>query len=974
MTGISHSLQAAADLISARPAWVWDPSEHRADNANAAAAALFGVADIEALEGRRFEAGSRLARQCDAIAGSRIRGRQPGIERIRVIQGVRDVAVTVQCTPRDNGTIAFQVLDTGQFRVPPPARRVAMAKKALPTDLILIDGSGTVLRDSPFKDDEVGKLARDFLADGKIATTRDGWQLTRLEIGDGPLVAARRERAAGAATLEASDNPPRELKSVSAGPVAETGRGGDPLFGLRYRLLIDLDGIVSDADPALSTLLGYAGGDIAGVDLTQVCETRDDALANALAAGRAFRDVPAVWTGPASTRGFIFSGAPVYDEDLELAGYRAHATGGVEISDDASPEKEVAVAEADEAFIAAARAILADEDGDAEDDDALTGGVAPVVGDEEQQARLLPHEAQAFQAIGRALAGDDADYRAGGPVAAAADEPGVDDEADQPETGIDATPSEDVPLPPEAATQQTGEPALSDLEFIPPEDEVGSHTGESRAAGKDEERRLLDEVSDGIIVFRDETILRANRPLLEMFGYPDAAAIEHAGGVGALFAERLDLAAERGRRLVGVTRGGDSFPIDARLRRVTSGGRAAMAYFVRPIAAPAETAAAESISQQIDATSEIAELRAILDTATEGVVVLDSEGRIERLNQSAEALFGHDSHAVTGRAFTTLIAPESRDSVQDYLEGLKRNGVASILNDGREITGRVAQGGALPLFLTIGRLGDGPQTKFCAVIRDITQWKKAEGELVEARRKAETLSAQKSEFLAKISHEIRTPLNAIIGFSEVMIEERFGPIGNERYRGYIHDIRTSGDHVLSLINDLLDLSKVEAGHMELEFGSVLLNDIVEQSVAIMQPQANKERILIRTNLTLDLPPVVADQRSMRQILLNLLSNAVKFTPPGGQIIVSTIHTADGDVLLRVRDTGVGMNETDIRTAMEPFRQVGQNRLNANRGTGLGLPLTKALVEANRASFGIESKVDHGTLIEVSFPQNRVLAE
>src|SRR5262249_39917314 len=198
--------------------------------------------------------------------------------------------------------------------------------------------------------------------------------------------------------------------------------------------------------------------------------------------------------------------------------------------------------------------------------------------------------------------------------------------------------------------------------------------------------------------------------------------------------------------------------------------------------------------------------------------------------------------------------------------------------------------------------------------------KKSEQELVNAKHEAEKASSAKSDFLAKVSHEIRTPLNAIIGFSEVMIEERFGPIANERYREYLRDIHTSGGHLLSLINDLLDLSKIEARKLELNFAAVALNDIVQQCVAIMQPQANRERVIIRTSLPLSLPQVVADARSLRQIVLNLLSNSVKFTGAGGQVIVSTAFNDQGEVVLRVRDTGIGMSEKDIVTALEPFRQ------------------------------------------------------
>jgi signal transduction histidine kinase len=178
---------------------------------------------------------------------------------------------------------------------------------------------------------------------------------------------------------------------------------------------------------------------------------------------------------------------------------------------------------------------------------------------------------------------------------------------------------------------------------------------------------------------------------------------------------------------------------------------------------------------------------------------------------------------------------------------------------------------------------------------------------------------------------------------------------------------------MSLINDLLDLSKIEAGKLDLKFESVAANAIIQECVALMQPEANRERIIIRTSLSAGLPEIVVDRRSLRQIVLNLVSNAVKFTLPGGQVIVSTTLEDNGEVTIRIRDTGVGMSEKDIDTALTPFRQVnGPGRAQA-RGTGLGLPLTKALVEANRASFAIDSAVDQGTLVRITFPVTRVLA-
>jgi PAS domain S-box-containing protein len=364
------------------------------------------------------------------------------------------------------------------------------------------------------------------------------------------------------------------------------------------------------------------------------------------------------------------------------------------------------------------------------------------------------------------------------------------------------------------------------------------------------------------------------------------------------------------------------------------------------------------------------ELQAVLDTATDGVVIVDGEGTIIGLNRSAEALFGYEAVDVAGEPLSMLLSPESHRSAADYLDGLKRNGVASVLNDGREITGLVRQGGRVPLFMTMGRLGEGD--RFCAVLRDITQFKRAEQELIAAKRQAEEASSHKSDFLAKVSHEIRTPLNAIIGFAEVMMEERFGPIGNDRYRSYLRDVHGAGEHVMGLVNDLLDLAKIEAGKLELSFTAISINDIVEQCVGIMQPQANRERILIRTSLARTLPNVVADGRTLRQVVLNLLSNSVKFTPKGGQVIVSTTLTEQGEAVLRVRDTGVGMTEKELAIAMEPFRQIASSQRGG--GTGLGLPLTKALVEANRATFVIQSAKSNGTMAEVIFPPTRVLAE
>ncbi|HEY8565490.1 MAG TPA: ATP-binding protein [Beijerinckiaceae bacterium] len=484
---------------------------------------------------------------------------------------------------------------------------------------------------------------------------------------------------------------------------------------------------------------------------------------------------------------------------------------------------------------------------------------------------------------------------------------------------------------------------------------------------------VLDQLPVGVLALADDAIVFANRFLLDLLDFDDAAALAARGGLEKLFrGRRPGDGSESGTPYVIVTRAEESLAVEARTISGTWGGTPAQLIMVRKIPEDDPGQRLRALELDLRRREEKArELAAILDTATDGVAVLDEDGRILSLNRSAEALFGYDQNEVTGEAVTTLFAPESHAAALDYLDGVKGTGVASLLNDGREVMGRVRQRGSIPLFMTMGRITDGPERRFCAVFRDITAFKKAEGELLAAKRAAEEASAQKSDVLARISHEIRTPLNAIIGFAEVMREERFGPIGNERYRDYVSDIHESGGHVISLVNDFLDLAKIEAGRMELAFVSVNLNELVSSCVSLLQTQAQRDRIVMRTSFSGKLPPVVADERSLRQIALNLISNAIKFTDAGGQVIVSTAVTDRGEVALRVRDTGIGMSGEEVEAALEPFRQLSTTR--GRGGTGLGLPLTKALVEANRGAMQITSAKNEGTLVEVLFPPTRVLA-
>ncbi|QCL93003.1 ATP-binding protein [Agrobacterium tumefaciens] len=495
----------------------------------------------------------------------------------------------------------------------------------------------------------------------------------------------------------------------------------------------------------------------------------------------------------------------------------------------------------------------------------------------------------------------------------------------------------------------------------------------------------LDQMPVALLVHAGDRLIHANPDFLRLTGYGSLAELEEVGGLEALLQrqELEDMPDNEGGMVV-VSAENDIIPVKARLQSIRwEENKALMLSLVpleekqAPVAAANENIAA-SDTENAEAGSlsllqgEVEELHSILETATDGVVLLGDEGEIRSLNRSASALFNYDNGEIAGKPFVTLFAHESQRAVLDYLSGLANNGVASVLNDGREVIGREASGGFLPLFMTIGRLKS--SHGYCAVIRDITQWKRTEEELRNAKRAAETANAHKTDFLARVSHEIRTPLNAIIGFADMMATERFGPIGHPRYVEYANDIGRSGRHVLDIVNDLLDISKIEAGQMDVDFVAVPLNETVAEAVSLVQPQANNQRVIIRTALAQSVPQIVADLRSIKQIVLNILSNAIRFTPSGGQIVVSTAYEANGSVSLRIRDTGIGMTRAELEQAMKPFRQVASSgkRVRGD-GTGLGLPLTKAMVDANRANFSVTSTPNEGTLVEITFPSQRVLA-
>ena len=479
---------------------------------------------------------------------------------------------------------------------------------------------------------------------------------------------------------------------------------------------------------------------------------------------------------------------------------------------------------------------------------------------------------------------------------------------------------------------------------------------------------IVDLLPVGVLVARGTNAIYANRTLLDYLGYPDLDALAADGGLARVFLGRLPARAPSTSPVEVQAQDGETLDVDAHVQSIEwSGGPATLISLRRARASAHARAENARLCAQEAELSRLGEerdaLAACFDGAGEPMAILGADGRIERVNAEFAALLGEDARIVAGRDLASLFRDEDAMRLKAFFTPGRSEAAEEAVF---AVKGRRA--GVARTKLSLRPLGPG---RFVAraLAEPALAMPKSDSEA--AREEAERASAAKSDFLARVSHEIRTPLNAIIGFAEVMMEERFGPVGNERYKEYLKDVHTSGTHVLSLVNDLLDLSKIEAGKMELAPEDLDANATIGECVSIMQTQANQQRVIVRLSLAPRLPRIRADERSLRQILLNLLSNAVKFNEPGGQVIVSSAQTDAGFVVIRVKDTGIGMSDDEIDIALEPFRQVATSR--KTTGTGLGLPVTKALIEANHASFTIKSRKNEGTLIEVAFPPARSLA-
>jgi PAS domain S-box-containing protein len=926
--------------------------------ANAAMLGLFGVRDVEALTNRLFAAADPGARRLVELSRILPAGAPPRLERLRFYIGRRAETFILMC--RRTGSAAA----------------VAAARP----DFFVVAAAAP--RPTPVGDVPAAPLAPS-AAEAEPAMTAPPESASMAE-------PAATEAPAGAPRLRSPEEVGRDLADRFGG--ART---------IRFLWQTGPDRCFTKITGQLCEAVGCVTGDLIGQDFTAVAERLDldpdGRLRDALARSETWSGVQILWPveHAAAALPVILGALPAFDRQRRFEGFRGFGVIHVEPVARALAAKAGADEPAAPAAPAACQPAPEAADADKAATEAPAAPLASPLG--ENVVPLRPHQGQtrAAFAVVKDISKDNALVPAPpmpreGPAAPGAEESTelssnerlAFREIARTIASHVAAEGEGAALPPVCETVQPSPPSEETGDLMeagrvaePPPAGEGAAGHVRHEPASHDLAALFDRLPVGLLVSRFGVPVFVNRTLLDWLDHRDAESFLINGGLTQMFggepAQRLSEDTSD-RAILVKTRTGECVAVEARLQTIEWDGAAATLMTLRRADNADQASRLATLELELRrAETESRQLRAILDTATDGVAVLDREGRIVSLNRSGEALFGYDQNEVAGEPFTILLAKESHAAAVDYLAGLQSSNVASLLGDGREVTGRARQGGAIPLFMALGRIGSDGEPKFCAVLRDVTQWKKAERELSNARREAERVSALKSDFLAKVSHEIRTPLNAILGFAEVITQERFGPIGNERYKDYLKDIHASGEHVMSLVNDLLDLSKIEAGKLELDFAHVDANRVVSECVSLMQPQANRERVIVRLSLASRLPQIVADERSLRQIVLNLLSNAIKFNEPGGQVIVSTTLTDSGQAVIRIRDTGIGMSESDVITALEPFRQIATSR--NTTGTGLGLPLTKALVEANRAHFSIKSKKTEGTLVEVAFPPTRVLA-
>jgi PAS domain S-box-containing protein len=407
---------------------------------------------------------------------------------------------------------------------------------------------------------------------------------------------------------------------------------------------------------------------------------------------------------------------------------------------------------------------------------------------------------------------------------------------------------------------------------------------------------------------------------------------------------------------------GRAVTVRASYAKLTYGTRqkAALAGFVQVV--PDES----DVARRLMATQE--RLDDVIRLVSDWVWETDQNGNFTVVSDRVQRATGYHPRELIGTPITHLASDTATsETLRARLQSLAPFRDFTLPVHAKDQRERLFLLSAVPVFDT----GGGLHLGYRGTASDITDLSERERSILAAKEAAEQASRSKTKFLANMSHELRTPLNAIIGFSDMMALAIHGPMGAPAYEQYAADINGSAKHLLAIINDILDIAKIEAGRLDLIEEEAPVASLCDVAMKLIQERAHEQGVTLKFEPGPHLPNVMVDQRAMRQVLLNLLSNAVKFTRAGGEVILRALLTPENELLLQVSDTGIGMREEDLHRVLEPFVQVENELTRRYEGTGLGLSLSKQLIELHGGRIGIVSQLGFGTMVSVYLPSSRV---
>jgi len=492
-------------------------------------------------------------------------------------------------------------------------------------------------------------------------------------------------------------------------------------------------------------------------------------------------------------------------------------------------------------------------------------------------------------------------------------------------------------------------------------------------------RVLADRLNVGILVHRNFQPLYANQAFADLFGFDGPSDVLAFDGTDGLFTkESREVFRQRHlARLRGEEPQADYILHARRLDGsfIWVNNRPAL---IDWMGEPAICTTLADVTERVLAEDALKESelqhRRLFENAGEGLFRMIPEGRYVDANPTLADILGYDSpvdlmDSINDVETQIYVDPKDHAKLSARLEKTDRL-------ERQELRWRRKDGSVIWVMVSLRAIRDldGVARFFEGAAIDITAWRATEFNLIRAKEEAELANRAKSEFLAHMSHELRTPLNCIIGFSQILMGEMFGALGHRNYVEYVGDIHTSGLHLLNVISDILDISKIEAGELNISESVVDVAETLLACMKMMRERADRAQLILSTEISPTIPKLLADELRLKQILLNLLSNAVKYTPPGGRISVRTSVNAAGNMEFVVADTGIGIAEEDMSRVLMPFEQVRESQNLAKEGTGLGVYLSRVLAELHGGTLSIESVPRKGTTVVVNLPAARLIGD